>query len=261
MWYYEVKGAHFGPVDTDRLSDLLRCGEIDDLTPVRREDDMVWRHLDETDLIWLLQDLSEDTPCDDEEEEDAFLEDEDTDFEEDEGEFIEDGVETTDKDIQTELGPEGKLIWYYEVNDGTDGPFSVQSIEKMLRRGTINELTLVRREGESAWHHLDETDLACLLTGMSRGRDSLEADEDEFLGTGVPGTLSPQEALAVSGKRLWYYMKDEMIFGPLTTAEIVAMRGVGEVYGQTLVSEGDTEHWQMLDDTDLANLRPNDQNQ
>jgi hypothetical protein len=152
-------------------------------------------------------------------------------------------------------------MWYYEINGAHFGPVDTDRISDLLRSGEIDDLTRVRREDDIVWRHLDETDLACLLTGINRGRDFLEDDEYEIHGIGSSGLLSPKEPLAASGQRLWYYMKDEMVFGPLTTAEIVAMRGLGEVYGQTLVSEGNTDHWQMLDETDLADLRPDNQNQ
>ena len=59
-------------------------------------------------------------------------------------------------------------MWHYSINNQNIGPVDTDTIEALLRAGTINGLTLVWREGMTEWKSLDETDLAVLL------RDNLQ---------------------------------------------------------------------------------------
>jgi hypothetical protein len=58
MWYYEKDEQQIGPVNSEIIEQLLRNGSINELTPVWRDGLSEWKHLDETDLIWLLRDLN-----------------------------------------------------------------------------------------------------------------------------------------------------------------------------------------------------------
>ncbi len=59
MWYYEIEGVKYGPVDAETIAVLIRAGKISETTRVRRLNSNEWKFLDETDLIWVLQDSLE----------------------------------------------------------------------------------------------------------------------------------------------------------------------------------------------------------
>ena len=54
-------------------------------------------------------------------------------------------------------------MWYYSINSQNIGPVDTDTIEALLRAGTIDGLTPVWREDMAEWKLLDETDLAVLL--------------------------------------------------------------------------------------------------
>ena len=50
-------------------------------------------------------------------------------------------------------------MWFYESNHKPEGPVSPETMQELLRSGTINALTLVWQEGMADWKHLGETEL------------------------------------------------------------------------------------------------------
>jgi hypothetical protein len=153
MWYYELDGAKFGPVDAETIAALIRAGKISETTRVRRLNTEEWKFLDETDLIWVLQD------CLAESEEEEMYEDFLT--EEDELDLVD--VESEDEvaDVET---------WYYMLEDQLYGPVTVDELLLMRDEGMVDLSVQISRDGQSGWTEMAETELA----GLQREIDGAE---------------------------------------------------------------------------------------
>jgi hypothetical protein len=155
MWYYELDGAKFGPVDAETIAALIRAGKISETTRVRRLNTDEWKFLDETDLIWVLQDSLEET-----EEEEAY-----EDFLTDEDELDLEDVESEDEvaDVET---------WYYMLEDQLYGPVTVDELLLMRDEGMVDLSVQISRDGQSGWAPMVETELA----GLQRDTNEEEVD-------------------------------------------------------------------------------------
>jgi hypothetical protein len=242
MWFYTYQGHQLGPVDMKGLRNLMRTGGITAATMVMEESWDEWKRLNETDLIWLYEEILQNKGLSASSE---LLRDEED--------------EEAAEDEADESAEEDEKIWFYQMNGMHLGPVGVGTIERMLHRGDLNEVSLVRRDGEFNWHHLDETDLIWTLQSAAEDTDDEDYEEDDEEVS--EGDSEPQELLDEAfeeGETAWYYQMDENLYGPVTSAEIVTMRAQGEVYGQTPVATDRNGPWKMLDETELADLRPDD---
>ena len=152
MWYYELNGAKFGPVDAETIAALIRAGKISETTRVRRLNTDEWKFLDETDLIWVLQDTLE------EDKEEEKYED-----------FPEDS-EPADEDEIEEVSDEE--LWYYMLDDQLYGPVTVDELLLMRDEGMVDMSILISRDGQSGWTAMAETELA----GMQRDTNNNVVD-------------------------------------------------------------------------------------
>ena len=127
-------------------------------------------------------------------------------------------------------------------------------MQRMLHDGEIEDVTPVRRNGEAAWHHLDETDLIWLL--QEDEKEFLDEDEeDEFEDDEEEDVTDPDETIE-EDEQVWYYISGDQIYGPVTSREIAVMKAHGEVDSKTSISSTANGPWQKLDETELADLRP-----
>ncbi len=55
IWYYKEDGRKNGPYQPKEISSLIKEGVLDESSLVRSNDMSTWKHLDETDLVFLLQ--------------------------------------------------------------------------------------------------------------------------------------------------------------------------------------------------------------
>jgi hypothetical protein len=145
MWYYELDGARFGPVDAETIADLIRAGKISETTRVRRLNTDEWKFLDETDLIWVLQDCLAESE-EEEEYEDFLAEEDELDLED---------VESDDEvaDVET---------WYYMLEDQLYGPVTVDELLLMRDEGMVDMSIQISRDGQSGWTAMADTELAAL---------------------------------------------------------------------------------------------------
>lgn len=244
MWYYAYRGHQLGPVDINGLKNLMRSDVVNGASMVWREGWEEWKRLNETDLIWLYEEVKgqplvvNDHPGTVEDEEES------NDFDDEEGE---DEVEDFDEE----------KIWYYQQRGYTRGPAGAGEMQRMLHDGEIEDVTLVRRNGEATWHHLDETDLIWLLQEDEEEFPDEDADEeDEFEDDEVEEAADPDETIE-EDEQVWYYISGDLIYGPVTTHEITVMKTQGEVDAKTQVSSTASGPWQRLDETELAAIQPN----
>jgi len=142
MWYYELNGAKFGPVDAETIATLIRAGKISETTRVRRLNADEWKFLDETDLIWVLQDTLEEVE-EEEEDEDSLEESEPAD---------EEGVEEVSEEE----------YWYYMLDDQLYGPVTVEELLLMRDEGMVDMSIQISRDGQNGWTAMAETELAGL---------------------------------------------------------------------------------------------------
>lgn len=225
MWYYSYRGHQLGPVDINGLKNLMRSDVVNGASMIWREDWEEWKRLNETDLIWLYEEIK--------------------------GQPLELVKTQGSEDDEEPSEDDEEKIWYYQQEGYTRGPVGASAMQRLLREGEIEEVSLVRRINEAAWHHLDETDLIWLLQ-----EDLLDKDDDGDFEDEDPEELSgPQDAIE-EGEQVWYYISGDKIYGPVTTKEIVVMRAQGGLDGQTQVSSSQNGPWKMLDETGLANLQP-----
>ncbi len=225
MWYYTYQGHQLGPVDINGLKNLMRSDVVNGASMIWREGWEEWKRLNETDLIWLYEELK--------------------------GQPLErEKIQVPEQDEESSDENEEK-IWYYQQEGYTHGPVCASAMQRLLREGEIEEVSLVRRINEAAWHHLDETDLIWLLQ-----EDLLDEDEDEDFEDEDSEELSGPEDIIEEGEQLWYYISDDKIYGPVTTREVVVMRAKGELNGHTQVSSSQNGPWKMLGETGLADSHP-----
>jgi|GEM_PF-6826850 len=225
MWYYTYQGHQLGPVDINGLKNLMRSDVVNGASMIWREGWEEWKRLNETDLIWLYEELK--------------------------GQPLErEKIQVPEQDEESSDENEEK-IWYYQQEGYTHGPVGASAMQRLLREGEIEEVSLVRRINEAAWHHLDETDLIWLLQ-----EDLLDEDEDEDFEDEDSEELSGPEDIIEEGEQLWYYISDDKIYGPVTTREVVVMRAKGELNGHTQVSSSQNGPWKMLGETGLADSHP-----
>jgi hypothetical protein len=230
MWYYTYNGLRLGPVDINGLTNLMRSGMVDGASMIWREGWDEWKRLNETDLIWLYDEIKGQPLMQEADEEEA------------EG----------DDDAEVEEAEE--KIWYYQQDGYTWGPVGAGAVQRLLQSGEVEDVTLVRRAGEAVWHHLDETDLVWLM--QESGEEPLDEDEEDDFGDEETEDATQLDEMIEAGAQVWYYIRDDRIYGPVTTDEIVLMRAQGEVYGQSQVSKSENGPWMLLDETELADLRP-----
>lgn len=225
MWYYTYQGHQLGPVDINGLKNLMRSDVVNGASMIWREGWEEWKRLNETDLIWLYEELK--------------------------GQPLErEKIQVPEQDEESSDENEEK-IWYYQQEGYTHGPVGASAMQRLLREGEIEEVSLVRRINEAAWHHLDETDLIWLLQ-----EDLLDEKEDEDFEEDDSAELSEPQDVIEEGEQLWYYISDDKIYGPVTTREVVVMRAKGELNGHTQVSSSQNGPWKMLGETGLADSPP-----
>ena len=244
MWYYAYKGHQLGPVDINGLKNLMRSDVVNGASMVWQEDWEEWKRLNETDLIWLYEEVKGQPLV-------AYDHPGTTVNEEEPEEF---GDETDDDEIE-EFNEDEEKIWYYQQEGYTRGPAGASEMQRMLHDGDIEDVTLVRRSGEAAWHHLDETDLIWLLQA-DEGEFLDEEEEDDLVDEEEEDAAGPDETIE-EDEQVWYYISGDQIYGPVTSHEITDMKGHGEVDAKTPVSSTVNGPWQMLDETELAGLQPN----
>lgn len=153
MWYYELNGAKFGPVDAETIAALIRAGKISETTRVRRLNTDEWKYLDETDLIWVLQDTLEEV--EEEEEYEDILKDED---------------ELDLEDVESEDEVADEETWYYMLEDQLYGPVTVDELLLMRDEGMVDLSVQISRDGQSGWTAMADTELA----GLSRDTNGAE---------------------------------------------------------------------------------------
>lgn len=153
MWYYELNGAKFGPVDAETIAALIRAGKISETTRVRRLNADEWKYLDETDLIWVLQDTLEEV--EEEEEDEDILTDED---------------ELDLEDVESEDEVADEETWYYMLEDQLYGPVTVDELLLMRDEGMVDLSVQISRDGQSGWTAMADTELA----GLSRDTNGEE---------------------------------------------------------------------------------------
>jgi hypothetical protein len=225
MWYYTYQGHQLGPVDINGFKNLMRSNVVNGASMIWREGWEEWKRLNETDLIWLYEELK--------------------------GQPLErEKIQVPEQDEESSDENEEK-IWYYQQEGYTHGPVCASAMQRLLREGEIEEVSLVRRINEAAWHHLDETDLIWLLQ-----EDLLDEKEDEDFEVDDSAELSEPQDVIEEGEQLWYYISDDKIYGPVTTREVVVMRAKGELNGHTQVSSSQNGPWKMLGETGLADSHP-----
>ncbi len=244
MWYYAYKGHQLGPVDINGLKNLMRSDVVNGASMIWREGWEEWKRLNETDLIWLYEEVkgqplvANGHP--------GMAEDE-----EEPGEFDDDDEE--DDDIM-EFDEDEEKIWYYQQEGYTWGPAGASEIQRLLHKGEIDDVTLVRRNGEATWHHLDETDLIWLLQA-DEGEFLDEEEEDDIEDEDGEEEFDPAQTIE-EDEQVWYYNTGDQIYGPVTSHEIAVMKVHCEVNDKTLVSSTARGPWQKLDETELAKLQP-----
>jgi hypothetical protein len=140
-------------------------------------------------------------------------------------------------------------MWFYELDGLKYGPVNADTIEKLLRDGSIDEVTLVRREGEDTWRHLDETDLIWVVQSIVES-DAEEADDGEDEDS--EEEYEDEESDDVPAEPTWYYAVDDKVYGPVTAEEINEMRKHGMIDAKTTFSEDGLNDWKPLDDTGLT---------
>jgi hypothetical protein len=145
MWYYELDGAKFGPVDAETIAALIRAGKINETTRVRRLNTDEWKFLDETDLIWVLQD------CLAEAEEEEAYED-----------ILTDEDELDLEDVESEDDIEEVETWYYMLDDQLYGPVTVDELLLMRDEGMVDTSLQISKDGQSGWTAMADTELAAL---------------------------------------------------------------------------------------------------
>lgn len=152
MWYYELNGAKFGPVDAETIAALIRAGKISETTRVRRLNADEWKFLDETDLIWVLQDTLEEA---EEEEEDK--------------DFLAESEPADEDEIE---GVSEEEHWYYMLDDQLYGPVTVDELLLMRDEGMVDLSVQLSRDGQSGWTAMADTELA----GLQRDANKEEVD-------------------------------------------------------------------------------------
>jgi hypothetical protein len=152
MWYYELNGAKFGLVDAETIAELIRAGKISETTRVRRLNTDEWKFLDETDLIWVLQDTLEEVE------------------EEEEYEDFPAESEPADKEEIEEISEEEH--WYYMLDEQLYGPVTVEELLLMRDGGMVDLSVQISRDGQSGWTAMADTELA----GLQRDTNEEEVD-------------------------------------------------------------------------------------
>jgi hypothetical protein len=142
MWYYELNGAKFGPVDAETIAALIRAGKISETTRVRRLNADEWKYLDETDLIWVLQDTLEEV---DEKEVDR--------------DFLTESEPADEDEIE---GVSEEEYWYYMLDDQLYGPVTVDELLLMRDEGMVDLSVQISRDGQTDWTSMAETELSGL---------------------------------------------------------------------------------------------------
>jgi len=242
MWYYAYKGHQLGPVDINGLKNLMRSDVVNGASMVWREGWEEWKRLNETDLIWLYEEVKGQPLVINKH---AGMAEDDKESDEFDDEADDDEVEEFDEDEEK--------IWFYQQEGYTRGPAGASEMQRMLREGEIEDVTLVRRNGEAAWHHLDETDLIWLL--QEDEEEFIDEDEeDEFEDGEVEEVNEPDETIE-EDEQVWYYISGDQIYGPVTSREITMMKIHGEVDAKTPVSSTVSGPWLKLDETELAGLQ------
>jgi hypothetical protein len=111
------------------------------------------------------------------------------------------------------------MTWHYEANGQSNGPISETELRALLAAGTINEKTLIWREGMSAWTALGEA-----LPPEGTPEPAASAEGAPPAGwircTATGKSYPPNEIVYIAGKPYSLEAKDSVVQGVVQTGAV-----------------------------------------
>ncbi len=126
------------------------------------------------------------------------------------------------KEAPEEKNEEPSKVWYYVKNDQAMGPYGLEEMTAFLKSKTINEDTLVWKQGMEDWVKLKTTEIP------------------------IPDMSSSEQ---------WYYVDDKNAQnGPYTREQMETLIQARQIFGNTFVWKTGMADWKRLKETELASL-------
>ncbi|HYR59012.1 MAG TPA: GYF domain-containing protein [Chthoniobacteraceae bacterium] len=113
------------------------------------------------------------------------------------------------------------MNWHYESNGQSRGPVSDEEIARLLAAGTINEKTLLWREGLAAWTPLGEVWSAQGAAAPSAAAAAAGAPPEGWIRCTATGRFfPPNEIVYIAGKPYSLEAKDSVVQGVIQTGTV-----------------------------------------